>query len=308
MEWEITKECNLRCKHCYTSAGVKEPEELKTEHVLHVIDHLDCAGISNIIMSGGEPLLRDDLEVILADLTERDIPFTLYTNGLLLNRERQQSLKEAGAEFFSLSLNGTAKKTHNSVHGADTFDTVLKRISQLKENDFRVQALYTIMKMNLKESSELPSLMDRIGLDSVCIYPFYPTGRGIYHLSALDVPGEDLYRSIEELLKDERIYLGGCLRGFVEGSLKEPPCAKINCMVTSEGKLKPCNFLPFQTEESLLHKDIYTLWKSPVFENIRTWHDSVERKCSTCEYTKICRGNCLAFHMAFLSEEESTAL
>lgn len=305
VEWEITKACNLRCKHCYTSAGAKEPEELTTEHVLTVIDHLDEVGISDITISGGEPLLRKDLEVIFADLKRRELPFTLYTNGLLLSRERQHSLIKAGARTFSLSLNGTKKETHNYVHGADTFDTILKKITQLKDDNVNVQVLYTLMKINLEEALELPSFMEKIGLDSLCIYPFYPTGRGFDHLSEFEVPGKEMYHTIVELLKNERIYLGGCLQGIFRGSMiKGSPCGKIMCMVTSEGKLRPCNFLPFQTEESLLQKDVYTLWKSPVFEKVRTWQKLVERKCDQCEYVKTCRGDCLAFHMPLLSEEE----
>lgn len=306
-EWEITKACNLRCQHCYTSAGKKEPEELGTEEVLHIIDHLDRVGISDITISGGEPLLRNDLEIILADLTRREIPFSLYTNGILLSRKRQQSLKEAGVKIFSLSLNGTRRETHNFVQGADTYDTVIKRITQLKDADFHVQALYTLMKVNLKEALELPSLMDDIRLDSLCLYPFYPTGRGSQHRFDLEVGGKELYQTIKELLKDERIYLGGCLRDVLEPSLvKGSPCGRLMCLITSEGKLRPCNFLPFSTKENLLQKDVYALWKSPVFEKIRTWQSTIEKDCHTCEYVKTCRGNCLALHMPFLSAEEVT--
>lgn len=305
VEWEITKACNLRCKHCYTAAGQKEPEELTTQEVFSIIDLLDAVGVSDITISGGEPLLRRDLEEIMAYLFKKEIPSFLYTNGLLLSRERQHSLFEAGVRSLSLSLNGTRKETHNFVHGADTFDTVLKRISQLKDNGFLVQALYTLMKMNLQEAMELPSFLDEICIDSLCVYPFYPAGRGAHHLSAFEVPGEELYQVIEELLTDDRIFLGGCLRGIFGKSLvKGSPCAKLMCLVTSEGRLRPCNFLPFQTKESLLHTDIYTLWKSPIFERVRKWQNVVEMNCSTCEYVKTCRSSCMAFHLPFLSEEE----
>jgi radical SAM protein with 4Fe4S-binding SPASM domain len=96
------------------------------------------------------------------------------------------------------------------------------------------------------------------------------------------------------------------LEGIFEGSGKSP-CAKTMCLVTSEGKLRPCNFLPFQTDESLLEKDVYTLWKSPLFEKVRTWQDHIERMCDACEYIKTCRGNCLAFHLSLLSDEEVAA-
>lgn len=305
VEWEITRQCNLRCKHCYTSAGKKDPEELTTEQALTIVNHLDTIGVSDITISGGEPLLRDDLEVIISDIKRREIPVVLYTNGLLLSTERMLSLKRAGVNSLSLSLNGIKKETHNYIHGKDTFDTIVKRISQLKEHGFYTQALYTLMKINLKEALELPSFMDEIGLDSLCIYPFYPAGRGMDHLSQFEVGGKELYKTIEVLLEDERIFLGGCLRGIFTGSLvKGSPCAKLMCLITSEGKLRPCNFLPFQTKESLLTKDMYTLWKSPVFEKVRTWQRLVEPKCATCEYVKTCRGSCLAFHLPLLSEKE----
>lgn len=305
VEWEITRACNLQCKHCYTSAGKKEPKELTTQQALRIIDHLDEVGISDLTISGGEPLLRDDLEVIVADLAQREIPFALYTNGTLLSRERQVSLKKAGVSVFSLSLNGTTKETHNFIQGANTFHTIIKRIAQLKKNGFYVHALYTLMKANLKEAVELPSFMDDIKLDALCIYPFYPTGRGADHLTELQAGGEALYNTIEALLKDERIYLGGCLQDIFNPSLiKKTPCGRLMCLMTSEGNLRPCNFLPFKTEESLLQKDVYTLWKSPVFEKVRQWQKIVDRDCQTCEYVKTCRGNCLAFHMPFLSDEE----
>ena len=305
VEWEITKACNLRCRHCYTSAGVKEREELQIHDVLHIIDHLDYVGISDITISGGEPLLRNDLEVIIAEITRREIPVALYTNGLLLSQKRQQSLKKAGVRTFSLSLNGVKRETHNFVHGADTFDIVMEKITQLKNDNLHAHALYTLMKVNLKEASELPFFMDKIGLDSLCIYPFYPAGRGAHHLADLEAGGEELCRIIEELLKDKRIYLGGCLRGIFNPTLiKGSPCAKLMCVITSEGRLRPCNFLPFTTEESLLQKDIYKLWKSPVFEKIRTWQSAVEKDCQSCEYVKLCKGKCLAFHMPFLKKEE----
>lgn len=310
IEWEITKECNLQCRHCYTSAGKKEPRELTTDEAISMINHLDKVGISDITISGGEPLLREDLEVIIKHLKKIELPFVLYTNGILLNPERQSSLKKAGVTSFSLSLNGTTKKTHNYVHNANTYNIIMKRIKQLKENGFGVQALYTLMGVNLKEALTLPQLIEEIGLDSVCIYPFYPAGRGADHVSQFDVPGETLYNTIEKLTTHKKIYLGGCLQGIFKGAtmVKGSPCARLMCLVTSEGKLRPCNFLPFQTKKSLLEESIYTLWKSPVLEKVRTWQDIVKKECDTCEYVKTCRGKCLAFHMPFLSPEEVDAL
>ncbi len=306
VEWEITKACNLRCTHCYTSAGKREPGELTKDEALRIIDHLNKVGISDVTISGGEPLLRKDLEDIASDLKKREIPFVICTNGILLSMERQLSLKEAGATTFSLSLNGTTPQTHNYVQGEDTFKTVLERISQLKENGLYVLALYTLMKINVKEALEIPSFLDDIGLDSLCIYPFYPAGRGADHISEFKVGGEELHTVIQELLKDRRVFLGGCMRGTFH--LEGPPCARLMCVITSEGKLRPCNFLPFHTEETLLRKDVYTLWKLPVFEKVRTWHSHVKRKCSECEYDKTCGGKCLAFHIPLLSEEETTYL
>ena len=128
VEWEITNLCNLRCRHCYVGAGEKISKELTTKEALDLIAELDRIGVLDITISGGEPFLRRDIWQIIQEIKKREIPFIIYTNGTLLNKQRIQRLVETDVDSISISLNGAKPETHNFVQAANTFERVLRTI------------------------------------------------------------------------------------------------------------------------------------------------------------------------------------
>ena len=100
VEWEITNACNLRCRHCYASAGDKASGELTTKEALDLVAELDSTGAADVTLSGGEPFLRKDLWQILRALNSRGIPFIIYTNGTLLDHRRVKKLSQTGVASY----------------------------------------------------------------------------------------------------------------------------------------------------------------------------------------------------------------
>ena len=109
--WECTLRCNLACRHCgsdcRTDPGVKD---MPAEDFLRVLDeevtpHVDPAGVL-VILSGGEVLVRDDLERIGSEIARRGYPWGMVTNGLALTPERLHGLIRAGLRTISVSLDG----------------------------------------------------------------------------------------------------------------------------------------------------------------------------------------------------------
>ena len=86
VNWLVTLRCNLRCSHCYV-ASPRESQELSTEESVKFIRHLGELGVPWMFLSGGEPLLRKDIEVILRELREAGIRVLLSTNGTLITPE-----------------------------------------------------------------------------------------------------------------------------------------------------------------------------------------------------------------------------
>jgi radical SAM protein with 4Fe4S-binding SPASM domain len=307
VEWELTNACNLSCRHCYVNAGERLSRELTTKEALNLIAELDQIGISNITLSGGEPFLRSDIWEIVEDLKRRHIPFVVYTNGTLLHRATIQKLVEAKTEAIATSLNGATARTHNYVQNAITFRKVLETIKELRKKNVKVIVLFTLMKINQNEVKDLVKLTQDLDVNDLCIYPFFPAGRGNRNLEILDIDAKTAFSILEETITQNvagspHIVVGGCVQRWLSSEkrrfcLKRPPCARIMAVITPDGHLRPCNFLPFRTKSGIREKRISELWKEPIFERIRDWNKHLRTNCVDCQRFLLCRGACLSMHM-----------
>ena len=104
--WEITRACNLRCKHCLTSSGTAASDELTTQQALKVCDSLGDMGVGAVAIMGGEPLLRPDWEQFAARLTQRGVAVGLVTNGVLFDESTAQRARNVGVNQIVVSLDG----------------------------------------------------------------------------------------------------------------------------------------------------------------------------------------------------------
>lgn len=117
---EVTSRCNLACRHCGSSCGSDaRPGELSTEEWLRVIDGIaerfDGRAVS-VVLTGGEPLCRPDLDQLLARLEERKLPFGLMTNGHALSAKVLEGLVARGLATLTVSLDGL-RPTHDALRG-----------------------------------------------------------------------------------------------------------------------------------------------------------------------------------------------
>lgn len=106
--WESTMRCNIQCKHCGSDCkSISNQKDMPAKDFLRVIDsiipHIN-PNITNITISGGEPLMRKDLEYIGLELYNRGFPWGFVTNGLFLTRKRLDSLMAAGLHSLTVSL------------------------------------------------------------------------------------------------------------------------------------------------------------------------------------------------------------
>lgn len=160
----ITYNCNSRCITCYAWKE-KSQDELTAAELSDILCQLRALGISDLSLSGGEPLLRDDLPAIVSEA--RDLKFDrihLSTNGLLLTRERAEQLVESGVTSFYISLNGT-KDVHDMTRGIKgayartigALETLVKlRASRFPHLDISVTTI--VMGLTLDQVVELANM------------------------------------------------------------------------------------------------------------------------------------------------------
>lgn len=307
VEWEITNACNLRCRHCYVAAGEKLDNELNTKEALQLVEDLDRIGVTDITISGGEPFLRNDLWQVIGEIKSRKIPLMLYTNATILNKEKIKRLARHNVKSISVSLNGACAETHDFIQSASTFKKVSAAIKALNDHGIRVQVLFTLMKVNVNEFDALIEIAKELNIESICIYPFYHQGRGRKNLDHLvlnaDRITEFLRRATEFTEYPPHLYVGGCLsRKFTwqkkHSLISGNACGKLTAIITADGHLRPCNFLPYRTQHSLREKSISELWNEPIFEKVRHWKNkmNLQSNCNECELFPVCMGVCLSIH------------
>lgn len=305
--WNLTRRCNLKCSHCYISAGPGESArgELDTAACFRVIDQLlEVNPAPMLILSGGEPLLRDDLAGIAAHATGQGATVVVGTNGTLLTDQRIAALMAAGVTGVAVSVDSLRPEYHDRFRrGTDALADTTAALQRMRANrlDFIVQT--TATRGNKREVPSLLMWAAEQGAVSFNLYFLVPTGRG-GQLTDLDA---DEYESLlGELAEYERRYRGTmmvrakCAPHFIRKVYEESPessvlnyqtrcpCGIQYCRITPEGRLTPCPYMP-KVAGDLTQQTFGEIWNgSELFRDLR--RRELGGKCGACEYRLICGG------------------
>jgi MoaA/NifB/PqqE/SkfB family radical SAM enzyme len=106
MVWLATNACNARCAHCSSNSSTRSPDELSTREVMDMVDQLADAGVVDMAVSGGEPLLRKDLFALIAHMRRRGMAVGVGSNGSVITPQRADALAWCGVGRVQVSLDG----------------------------------------------------------------------------------------------------------------------------------------------------------------------------------------------------------
>jgi sulfatase maturation enzyme AslB (radical SAM superfamily) len=112
----VTNKCNLRCKHCHLSSGASFQDELTTEEIFSIVSQAEQLGVKLLVVTGGEPLVREDILDILNYASEHIDRVLLLTNGTLITDEIAEKLKEFKVDV-QVSLDGAQQETQDFIRG-----------------------------------------------------------------------------------------------------------------------------------------------------------------------------------------------
>lgn len=180
--WECTLRCNAYCAFCGSRCGDVHGEELSDQAVLAAFRDIAAKLEPKSIMinvTGGEPLLREDLFEVMTACTEMGFSWGMVTNGILITPEVISRMQKAGMKTISVSLDGL-KETHETLRGVKgCFDKVLSNLKLLRDAHFleHLQVTTVVSKRNLGELETLYALLKPLGLDSWRVALVDPIGR-----------------------------------------------------------------------------------------------------------------------------------
>ena len=308
--WECTLRCNLHCKHCGSDCKhVANLNDMPAEDFLHVIDsitpHVDPHKV-NIIFTGGEPLMRSDLEKVGHSLYRKGYPWGFVSNGFLLSRQRLDSLLVAGLHMVTISLDGFADE-HNWMRGHSlSFARAEQAIKLLtQEPDLTWDVVTCINQKNYGYLDQFKEYLHTIGVKNWRIFTIFPVGRASKHpelqLSHKEFTG--LLDFIKRTRLEGKIRVDYGCEGFLghyEGEVRNHffTCnAGISVgSVLADGSISACPSIRSNFHQGNIYKDDFMDAWTNRFQPFRNRKWAKQGICTDCTFFKYCEGSGMHLH------------
>jgi heme b synthase len=293
----------------------RAPDELTTQESFDLVDQI--AGLANpiLVLSGGEPLYRDDIFEIAEHASAQGLRVALATNGTLVDEKVADQIKAAGIQRVSISVDGVTRESHDSFRGVTgAFDASLEGGRLVKSRGVELQINTTVTQHNVDELKAILELAEREKVIALHFFLLVPVGCGLEISEQQQITGEDYehvlnwiydasrrssiemratcaphyYRVIRQRAREEGRKIttktdgmAAMTRGCLAGSGV--------CFVSYKGEVFPCGYFPVAAG------DTRTTSFADIWQNSSLFHELrdpglLEGKCGLCEYKMVCAG------------------
>ncbi|WP_435118512.1 TIGR04053 family radical SAM/SPASM domain-containing protein [Halolamina sp. C58] len=311
--WELTQACELACKHCRAEAQPqRHPDELTTEEGKQLLDEASEFGENQlVVLSGGDPLYRDDTFELIEHGVEQGLQMTLTPSGTAsLTPDRIQELADSGLRRLALSIDGATPAAHDGFRKEEgSFRQTVEAARAANEAGLPLQINTTVCAETVEQLPQLRELVDDLGAVLWSVFFLVPVGRG----QVLDpVSPERADRVMEWLteVNDEADFgiktteAPHYRRVAIQqrrSATDKPDSDAIGrrtgitagdgfAFVSHTGELYPSGFLP-EPAGNVRTDSLVDLYRdSPLFEKLRD-PDALSGKCGACEFRNVCGGS-----------------
>jgi len=177
--WNITRNCNLRCVHCYNDSGPgKVCNDATTEEAKAVLDDLAAFGVPSVLFSGGEPLMRHDLFELIAHAGGKGLRTVISTNGTLITKDAARMIKDRGVSYVGISLDGVGEINDKFRGVSGAFQKTVTGIKNCQDAGVRIGLRLTLTRRNVEDLAALFDFFEANNIERACFYHLVPSGRG----------------------------------------------------------------------------------------------------------------------------------
>ncbi len=290
---ELTYRCPLHCVFCYNPVDyASNLNELSTDQWISVMRQAREMGAAQLGFSGGEPLLRDDLEVLVAEGRQLGFYTNLITSGVGLKRERLAALREAGLDHIQLSFQDSTREMNDFLTHTKTFDLKSRVAAMIREFEYPMVLNVVLHRYNLDHIERIIEMADKMGVEYLELANTQYYGWGLINREQL-LPDRAQLQRAEAAVARYREKIGNRMRILfvVPDYFEKRPKACMNgwgsvfLAVSADGSALPCHAaktipgLQFpQVTESTIH-DIW--YHSDAFNKFRgdDWMQEPSRTC-----------------------------
>ena len=207
LQFELTGQCNLKCKHCYNRSGDADRQTLMTPEKWCELSRqiVSDGGIFQCIISGGEPLLLGDKLFDIMDILHDDgTSFVVITNALLLTKKFVRRFAKYRYFWFQISIDGSTAELHDEFRGVEgSFNRAVNGALEISDAGIPLVIAHTVTPKNLNRVEDMINLSYELGANSIILGDVMPSGRAYEHEEIIlnDEQKNFLYGQIEELGK-----------------------------------------------------------------------------------------------------------
>ena len=313
--WEVTRSCNLACKHCRAEAHPDPyPDELSTKEAKALIDSFPEVGNPIIIFTGGDPMMRPDVYELTEYASARGLRCVFSPNGTLIDADNAVRLKASGVQRCSISLDGADAASHDAFRGvAGAFEASMRGIGHLKQAGLEFQINTTVTRDNLASFKRIFALCEGIGAKAWHIFLLVPMGRAAgladqvisaeeyekvlhwfydfrkqasMHLKATCAP--HYYRIMRQRAREEDVSvtaenfgMDAMTRGCLGGTGF--------CFISHTGQVQPCGYLTLDCG-NVRATPFPEIWRNTLHFKEFRMQAAYKGKCGICQYHKVCGG------------------
>jgi PqqA peptide cyclase len=290
---EVTYKCPLHCVYCYNPVDYATyRRELSTEDWLRVLREGRELGATQLGFSGGEPLMRPDLEILVAEARKLGYYSNLITSGVGLDERRIAAFKEGGLDHIQVSFQDSTREMNDFLSSTRTFDLKQKVARLVKKYDYPMVLNVVLHRLNIDHIQQILQMAEQLEAEYVELANTQYYGWAYLNRDRLLPSREQLVRA-EQITNDFRQRVGNRMRiYFVVPDYYETrpkPCMSgwgaVFLAVAADGLALPCHsarMLPGLTFPSVRDHDLRWIWyDSPAFNAYRgdAW---MKEPCRSC--------------------------
>jgi radical SAM protein with 4Fe4S-binding SPASM domain len=311
---------------------VKPHPDFPKEEAFRIMDDISGYAKPVIVLSGGEPLLREDVFEIARYGTDKGLRMCLATNGTLVDEDTCKKIKDSGIKIVSLSLDGSEEAVHDdfrSQRGAFSGTINAAKLFKKYGIEFIINSSFT--KRNQKEIPRVYRLAKELGATAWYMFMIVPTGRGEEIMTEL-ISKEDYedilewhyqmekgekdmlvrptcaphyYRIVLQKSKEEGSKFERRTLKFSTGGSKGCIAGQLIALIDVDGNVLPCSYFP-KPAGNIKEQSFKDIWEnSELFRELRDFK-KYKGKCGSCEYVTVCggcRARAYAMRGDYLQEE-----
>lgn len=302
----LSKRCNLRCIHCYNSSGPEMQDELTFEELTDFMDQLKAMGAFEVTISGGEPFYHPRIWDLLA-YARRHFSVTVLTNGLLIDDEACERLRELGIKEIYVSLDGASPQTNDAIRGNGTFRRATAAVRRMVAHGLPVYLNVVVTRQNKHELDAMVELAKQLGVGRIAMQEAIDQGRAADSdvLLGPEEVAEFKKWLFKRRLTETEILVGELDEYAAPAALSQNgreypdlcPAIRGSLALLPNGDTVPCTLMerPELVTGNIRKQSLFDIWNhSPLHQMLRALSKNDCEVCSQCKIRHLCGGGCRA--------------